>query len=447
MSGATTTQKPLAARLTQAVTLVAIFGLLWLAVRVVPEFHGAGTMIGALGFLLLAGTLTSELCEIVALPHLTGYILAGVVAGPHVLHLFDHDTVASLSVVNTLALSLIALAGGAELRLADLKSGVRSLSIAMLVQSVVVLALSALGFVLLARFIPFTQGYGLGGVVAIALLWGVLAVSRSPSATLAILSQTRAQGPVARFTLAFVMASDVVVLVLLAVAMMVARQLLEPSSQLSFEDFESLGHELLGSASLGTTLGLLLAVYLRFVSSELLVILVALGYGLTAGLHYLRFDPLLTFLIAGFVVQNFSNQGKKLLTSVEQTSAIVFVVFFASAGAHLDLALLRSLWPMAVALTALRAVATYVAHRTSTRLAADPPVIRRWGWAGFVSQAGLTLGLSAVLAKAFPGFGPPLRSLTVAVVALNEVVGPILFKLALDRTEESATAGRTSLSP
>lgn len=447
MSGATTTQKPLAARLTQAVTLVAIFGLLWLAVRVVPDFHGAGTMIGALGFLLLAGTLTSELCEIVALPHLTGYILAGVVAGPHVLHLFDHDTVASLSVVNTLALSLIALAGGAELRLADLKSGVRSLSIAMLVQSVVVLALSALGFVLLARFIPFTQGYGLGGVVAIALLWGVLAVSRSPSATLAILSQTRAQGPVARFTLAFVMASDVVVLVLLAVAMMVARQLLEPSSQLSFEDFESLGHELLGSASLGTTLGLLLAVYLRFVSSELLVILVALGYGLTAGLHYLRFDPLLTFLIAGFVVQNFSNQGKKLLTSVEQTSAIVFVVFFASAGAHLDLALLRSLWPMAVALTALRAVATYVAHRTSTRLAADPPVIRRWGWAGFVSQAGLTLGLSAVLAKAFPGFGPPLRSLTVAVVALNEVVGPILFKLALDRTEESATAGRTSLSP
>ncbi len=227
MSGATTTQKPLAARLTQAVTLVAIFGLLWLAVRVVPDFHGAGTMIGALGFLLLAGTLTSELCEIVALPHLTGYILAGVVAGPHVLHLFDHDTVASLSVVNTLALSLIALAGGAELRLADLKSGVRSLSIAMLVQSVVVLALSALGFVLLARFIPFTQGYGLGGVVAIALLWGVLAVSRSPSATLAILSQTRAQGPVARFTLAFVMASDVVVLVLLAVAMMVARQLRE----------------------------------------------------------------------------------------------------------------------------------------------------------------------------------------------------------------------------
>lgn len=430
--------KSVTARLTQLVTLIAVFGLLWLGVRLVPESHDMGQLVGAIGFLLLAGTLSSELCEVVGLPHLTGYIAAGMIAGPHVLHLIDHQTVSRLSVVNTLALALIALAGGAELRLADLRASLKSLASAMFFQSLIVLTVTTGTFVLLARFMPFTAELGTLGVVGAGLLWGVLAVSRSPSATLAILSQTRAQGPVARFTLAFVMSSDVVVLVMLAVAMMFARQLLDPSAQASFEDFETLGHELLGSASLGTMLGILLTLYLRFVGSELLVVLMALGYGLTEGLHYLRFDALLTFLIAGFVVENFSAQGKKLLHAVEQTSAIVFVVFFASAGAHLDIPLLRSLWPLALALAVTRALATLLAHRVSSRVAKDPPVIRRWGWMGLVSQAGLTLGLSIVIARAFPSFGPALRSLCIAVVALNEVVGPVLFKLALDRTGETA---------
>ena len=182
----------------------------------------------------------------------------------------------------------------------------------------------------------------------------------------------------------------------------------------------------------------MLTFYLRFVSSELLVVLMALGYGMTAGLHYLRFDPLLTFLIAGFVVQNFSRQGQKLLHAVEQTSAIVFVVFFASAGAHLDVPLLRSLWPLALGLAVIRGAATWLAHRASTRVADDPPAIRRYGSAGLMSQAGLTLGLSMVIAREFPTFGPGLRSLCIAVVAVNEVIGPILFKLALDRNGETA---------
>ncbi len=84
----------------------------------------------------------------------------------------------------------------------------------------------------------------------------------------------------------------------------------------------------------------MLAIYLRLVGRQLLLVLIAIGYGLTAGLQYLRFDPLLTFLIAGFVVTNLSRQGEKLLTGIEQTSALVFVVFFAAAGAHLDLPLL-----------------------------------------------------------------------------------------------------------
>jgi hypothetical protein len=348
--------------------------------------------------------------------------------------------VGRLSVANTLALALIALAGGAELKIADLRAALKSLAWAMVAQSTLVLVLTAASFLVAARFLPFTRDMSAQAVLGVGLLWGVVSVSRSPSAVLAIMSQTRARGPVARFSLAFVMSSNVVVLVMLALGLMFARQLLTPSAEMSFADFETLGNELLGSASLGTSLGVVLALYLRFVGAEMLVVLLVMGYGLTEGLHYLRFDPMLTFLIAGFFVRNFSQQGEKLLASVEKTSSIVFVVFFASAGAHLDLGLLRSMWPLALSLGAVRALATWLAHQASARIAGDPPVVRRWGWAALVPQAGLTIGFLVVISRVFPGFGVAFSSLAIAVLTVNEVIGPILFKLALDRSGETVTA-------
>ena len=76
----------------------------------------------------------------------------------------------------------------------------------------------------------------------------------------------------------------------------------------------------------------------------------------------------------------------------------------------------------------------------SSRIANDPPVLRRWGWASLISQAGLTLGLSVVVARNFPEFGEGFRSLAIATVAINEMIGPVLFKLSLDRSGEAQPA-------
>jgi Kef-type K+ transport system membrane component KefB len=176
-------------------------------------------------------------------------------------------------------------------------------------------------------------------------------------------------------------------------------------------------------------------------------VLLALGYGVTEGLHYLHFDPLLALLIAGFVVQNFSRQGDKFLHAVEQTAAVVFVVFFATAGAHLDIPLLRQVWPVALALAGARGIVSYVGHRFATRLAEETPVVRRWGWMSLISQAGLTLGLAAAIERVFPELGGGFAALVIGTVAINEMVGPVLFKLALDRTGETGRAGRVSLPP
>jgi Kef-type K+ transport system membrane component KefB len=445
MSGAgNAPNKSLRTRLAQALCLGTVGALYWLVshAEVAPE--ASGGVVAATGFLLVAGMLTSEVLEVVGLPHLTGYLLAGAVAGPHVLHFFDHGTVKQLEVVNTLALSLIALAGGLELRVGDVRKVARSVLASTLTQTLIVFVCLAGLFAALTPFIPFVRGMPVTMLAGVCMLWGVMAVSRSPSATLAILSQTRAKGPLQRFSLAFVMTSDVVVVVLAALTITLVRPLLEPGAQVSLQNLKGVGHELLGSVSIGTTLGLLLVAYLSLVGRQVLLVLVALGFVLSEGVRYLHFEPLLTFLTAGFVVQNLSSQGDKLLHAIEETSGVVFVVFFATAGAHLDLPLLATMWPVALSLCVGRFVATFVAHRAGTRLANDSPLLRRWGWASLVSQAGLTLGLAVIIARSFPALGEGFRSLTVASVAINEVVGPILFKLALDRTGESGAGSVAS---
>ncbi|HEX4478064.1 MAG TPA: cation:proton antiporter [Polyangiaceae bacterium] len=436
MSGASTKKKA-SQRVAQALVMAVVFGLMLGVSKVAPASKGASGVILGVGFLLLAGMLASDLLEVVGLPHLTGYLFAGAIAGPQLLNLVDHDAVQRLEPVNTLALSLIALAGGTELRIDLLKRVLRSLVWATAVQCVFGISVVGVAFVAISRFVPFTAGMSLSALVGVALLWAVLGVCRSPSATLGIFSQVRPDGPVSRFSLAFVMTSDVVVAMLLTAAIAVARPLIEPAAGFSLKDFSDLGHEIVGSISLGTTLGLALAAYLWLVGGQLLAVLVALGFGLTEGLHYLRFDPLLAFMVAGFVVANFSEQGEKLLSAIAETGSVVYVVFFATAGAHIDLALVRRLWPVAFFLVGVRIAGIFVAHRFASRLSGDDPVVRRWGWSSLVSQAGLTLGLSVVIERAFPSFGSGFRSLIIANVALNETIGPILFKFALDRTGES----------
>ena len=443
-SGAAAVRKGVLTQVAHGVLLAGFGALLYFVTRAVPEVHGGLWTITAVGFLLLAGTLTSELIAPLGLPHLSGYLLAGIFAGPHVLRLIDEDTVKSLSPVNTLSLSLIALAGGAELEMGSIRKSARGLSWAMLFQCFMVLPLVGGAFLASKSLLPFTRGLAPSALIGVACLWGALAVTRSPSATLAILSQTRASGPLSTFTLSFVMVSDIVVVVLVATTRALVRPLIDPASTFNTESFITLGHELLGSVALGTTLGLFLAAYLRLINRQMLVVLFVLGFGLTTVLEYLQFDALLTFMVAGFIVRNMSKQGKKFIHAVEQTGSIVYVIFFATAGADLDVPLLRKLWPVALILCGSRGLITWFAAFCAGRLAKDPPVLRRWAWSGLVSQAGLALGLGVLIARDFPTFGGYFRALTIATVALNEMIGPVLFKLALDRAGETSNIAAPS---
>lgn len=443
MSEASSAPKSVTTRAVQAAALIVVFAVVFIASRLVQESASVvGTVVG-LGFLLLAGTLTSELMEVFGLPHLSGYLLAGLVAGPSVLALIDSGTLSRLAPVNALALSLIALAGGAELEIGMLKASAKSIAWATLLQHTLVPVAAFATFLALASFTPFAR-LDTSALIGVAILFAVIAATRSPAALLGIIAQVRPAGPLTTFSIAFVMLSDVVCVVLAALVIALVRPLFDPGEALSFENLKHLGFEMVGSVALGTCLGMALAAYLKLIGRNRLLVLLLIGFGLSELLRYIQFDALLAFLVAGFFVRNFSQQGRKLLEAVQRTGAVVFVIFFAVAGAKVDLTILKSVGLVALALSLVRGLTTVGAARLASKRAADLPVIMKWGWSSLVSQAGLTIGLTMVLARAFPGVGAEFTTLSIACVTINEVFGPILFKLGLDRAGESGKAAEES---
>lgn len=414
---------------------LALLFLLLLGVRQLG-LDPTANLIVAIGTLLLSGMLVGELASAVGLPQLTGYIASGVLVGPHVSGVIGADIASHLQGVNTLALALIALAGGLELRLNDLRAGLRGILTATVTQSTLLLAGGTALLFFLRPFIGFARDMPTTMWLGVSLIWGVITVSRSPSITLALISQLKPRGPLTRFALGFVMASDVVVVVLMATVMALVRPWLEPGTEISQELLTQAGRGIIGSISIGTTLGLLLVAYLRLIGGQILLLLLVLSFVVTEALHYLHFEPMLTFLCAGFVVQNLSAQGDRLLHSIEETGSIVFVVFFATTGAQLDLPLVATLWGVALALCGGRILVTYGAHRLGSRIAKDEPAIAAWGWAPMVAQAGLSQGLAAVIASQYPSFGVGIYALVVVTVALNAIIGPVVFKFALQRAGE-----------
>lgn len=421
-----------------ALVLLALWGLEGAGVTV-----QRGPVFG-LGFLVVTGAMAGRVASFLRLPRLTGYLIAGILAGPQSFEVLSKTDVKALSLVNALALALIALQAGAELTLPTLQRTWKSVLISSGVQSVVVIIPIALLFFLLRDHMPFLVGTETSAVAAVAVVWGVVSLSRSPAVTLAILGETRAKGPVAEHALGVVVVLDVLVLPLFAVAMALAR------GQIAGEAFEPgalvhLGYELFASVCAGATFGLLIALLLRLISRERALLIVVLGYGVTALSVYLRYDTLLVFVVAGFVVMNLTRFGHGLVETSQRVSAGVMIVFFATAGAKLDLQALRELWPVAVAFFVARVLVTWVSCQIGHRLAGDPPVVRKLGFTSLISQAGVTIGLATIVADSLPGIGKALATLAIAVVGINELVGPVVFTLGLKRAGE--IPGATTAPP
>ncbi len=431
--------------LVRGLGLLAVLVALLAVVRfAAPARDVASSTLLGLGILIFGGYIAAHLAESFGLPHLTGFIVAGLLLGPHTLGLVSEDTIQGLRPTNSVALALIALTAGAELSFDLLRRGARSLGCAIGAHLIIVLPMTFAALLAMRRFLPFLQALPLEGAAAAALLWAVIAMSRSPSSTLGVISQLRPSGPLTRHVLSVVITMDLVVLIAFSIARLVAAAALEPGGGAGFGALEELGITLTGSLACGTTVGLVIALWLKLVKRQLLLFLLVVAYAGTQLAGYFHFEPLLLFLTAGFVVSNLTGQGEELLDLVGAGGQIVFVVFFALAGAHVDLGLVGRVWPIAVTLWAVRAIATVIGSRAGAAVARDEPAVRRYAGLSMLSQAGTTITLSTAVGDRFPQLAG-LTAIAVAVAALDELTGPLLFKWSLDRAGE--TGKEKALAP
>jgi Kef-type K+ transport system membrane component KefB len=401
------------------------------------------------GFLLLAAYLAGDVLSRLGLPKLTGYILAGVVFGPHALQLIGVDTVRELKLIDDLALAFIALAAGGELRLAALRRRRRSIALTVsFLTAIVFLGIAA--FTWAARpLLPFLDGRSAGEVMTVAALLGVFAAARSPSSAIAIIHECRSRGPFTEMVLGATVVMDVLVIFVFAAVVSVGAALVVPGGPFDFPFISTIGAELAGSILAGLLLGWAVSLYIRRVGAELLVFTLAAAFLVTFCSRQFAFfldrvysisfhlEPMLICVTAGFWIQNFSGSGRPFMEQIERSSLPIYVIFFSLTGAALDIVALRDTWLIAVLVAAVRFALIWVGGYLAATGAGDPPVFRRMAGLSFVTQAGVSLGLAGIVVHRFPDWGAALATTIVAIIALNQIVGPIAFKYALEAVGEA----------
>lgn len=388
----------------------------------------------ALGFLLISAFLAGKAAKVVALPRITGYLLVGLLIGPHILALLTKDMVQAGKAVEGLAVALIALTAGGEIKLEWVRSQIkRLLAITFCEFLVVFLVITPLVFFLRA-FFPFVPDDQLVPALVIAAVFGSIAVANSPTVTIAVISENAADGPLSRTIMGVTVIKDVVVIVLFSIALAVAKDVLgEGGGDLGL----TLARELGGSVLVGIGIGFFVAWFLEHVDRDTPVFVLALCFGISELASAFHLETLLIALTAGFYVENVSSaRGESLIAGIERVSLPVYALFFATAGAKVDLPVLETLGPLALLVAGARAVAVWVGTRFGAVVSHCDEVVKKYAWLGFISQAGVTLALSTIVARAFPTWGAELQILIVAMIAIHEVIGPIGLQFALRRADE-----------
>jgi Kef-type K+ transport system membrane component KefB len=401
-----------------------------------------------LGFMLLAAYCIGFMLDQFGLPRITGYIFAGLFLGPYFLNFYSMQSVKSLSFLNSLALAFIAFCAGGELKLGHLRNKLKSIVFLIAGQTVVVFVGVTLVVFAISGFIPFMSAYDTAAKMAISSIFGVIAVARSPSSTIAIISETKAKGDYTNLVLSVTIAKDVVIIIFFAVVISACEVLLVGGGSVSLSFLLELLAEIIAAFVLGFLLGKVIVFLIEKVKVEFPVVITVMGFLVIKFSHLLgdylydiheirlNLEPLLICMAAGFTVQNFSKHGSTFLKRMDDVSLPIYIGFFAITGASINISILKTAWFLGLIVVAVRTLMLFVASYVSGKLSGDPPRIYYNTWLGFITQAGVSLGLLAEVVRRLPQIGPAIQTILIAAITVNQVIGPVAFKYALFKVGE-----------
>lgn len=403
------------------------------------------------GFALvsIAGYQIAKIFQKIKFPLITGLIVTGIIAGSSVLRYIPKEALPELHFLDDLALSIIAFSAGSELYLKELRSRITSIKWMTIGQLIITFFLSTGVIFFSASYIPFMADLAPDVRFAISMLFGTIFVARSPSSAIAVINEMRANGPFTKTAMGVTVVKDVLVIILFAVCFAVTKAIINKES-LGLIFLVFLFIELGVSFGLGLFLGRILQIPLslkihRYIKS---VIVLLLGYGTylfaayVKGIsheylpHEITLEPLLICIIASFIVTNYSKSRVEFITLLEKISPVIYIIFFTLTGASLSLHTLEDMFWVAIALFFLRIFTIFIGGVFGVIAAKDNKLFTFISWMPYVTQAGVALGLATLIAIEFPSWGNAFETIIIAIIVINQLVGPPLFKLSINMVDE-----------
>ena len=374
---------------------------------------------------MAAGLLFSRGAHLVKLPNVTAFLVAGLVIGPCVAGIISKEQAASMGVISEAALGFIAYSIGGEFKLSYLKEiGKAPLTITAF-QGLTTALCVDVGLIALGFDVP------------LSLLLGAIGLATAPAATLMVVRQYKAKGPVTQMLLPVVAMDDALGLMVFSISASVAQGMLGGEMTVQSMVLSPL-IEIVGSFALGAALGLVLAFCARFFASRgnklaLSIACVLAGVGLC---DLLNLSSLLVCMMIGAMMVNLSQQREVLMEQCDRFTPPLFLLFFVLSGAELDLTVLPSVGVIGILYLLLRCIGKWGGTMLGALCVHADDNIRKYLGLTLLPQAGVAIGMASLVAGRVPTLGAQVNTIVLAGVLVFELVGPIITKLALTRAGE-----------
>lgn len=392
----------------------------------------------------------------IKLPLITGLLVTGIFTGPFVLNLIPTSSIGHLGFINDFALAYIAFAASAEIYLREMRSRIDSIKWMTISQLVGTFLISGIAVFFLSEHIPFMREFPVSFRIAASSLFAVIFVARSPASAIAVINEMRAKGPFVQTAIGVTVLKDVFVILLFSLCLEVSVAIFENTSfSLTFVGI------LIGELGASILVGFILAFILTAILStnwkqiQKAILILVSGYATYLLHHWLNevtsiqfnhsisIEPLLVCIIASFWVTNYSKYRAEFLRILEKAGKYIYIPFFLLAGASLQLGLLIDVAGIALILFLIRLGSLMIGGYIGSALSGDPPLFRRIAWMPYVTQAGVGLGLATVVTNTFPEWGVQFSTIVIAVIVVNQIVGPPLFKWSINKVKEGHTRADT----
>ena len=380
----------------------------------------------ALSIAMAVGLLMSRFIRLIHLPNVTAYLIAGLLVGPYVLNVLSPELNSELAIISDVALGFIAYSIGSEFKLTYLKEiGVKPMVITLFEGCT-------------ASLFVFATLLVMGQPLPLCLALGAIAAATAPAATLMVVRQYKANGPVTKMLLPVVAMDDALGLMLYAIMMAIARTI-ERGTALTVTTLllKPLG-EIVGSLALGVALGLVLVYVLRFFHSRgnklaltIMMVFAAVGLSSMWGL-----SSLLVCMMLGATMVNLCSQSNVMLEQCDRFTPPLFLLFFVLSGANLDLSVLPTVGMVGVAYVLARALGKSLGGTMGAVVEkCDPNIVKYLGLT-LIPQAGVAIGMARMSMTALPEYGAVINAVVLSGTLIYELTGPVITKIALTRAGE-----------